>query len=321
MFQEAKEFIKSFNFNGNEYSRITELTDVPVGFSVQRPYPKDTMFIPAIAQNGDPDSVALFHVVYLLEKKQSNLDQIPILIEVNHHSRYLNNHFDYDYEEKDCPTQKSVQDRRQSIQPLDAESKGDYFYDHTIQQFIDRDQKHYSGIEILNQLFDIHLSTTRPYRGFLIRMKMRFIQRSTSLFEYILSSLKWVQKNVFGRTLVEPNDFSSFFKGYPKEYVKLISEDSMTILGYRASKLAVVIFGLVGCFGSFIYLLTGSEITLINRLFKNTFFGLCFSITILWLIDIPFVKIIRLLLNFTIWLRRITSFRRVRVRKTLGIYR
>ena len=344
MFQEANELVKCFDFgDAKQYCSVTELKDVPVGFSVQRAYPTDTLFRTAIRKNVEsetvesengkpeklestnpenlqPDTVALIHVVYLPRKDHATQDRVPVFVDVNRHSRYLANHFDYDFDDPECPTQESVKESRRSVQPVNIESHEEYCFDHTINGFVDKAGRQVSGTQMLDELFEIHMATTRPVRGLLLRLKLTLKHSSTSVFEYITVLLKWILRHVFGRTLVEPTDFSAYFKGYPKDSLRLISEDTMTILGYRASKHAVVTFGLLGCFGSVFYICLGYNLPQVSRLFSNAFFGLCFSITLLWLLDGPVVQMIRLKMNLVIWLRSVIMFRSTQIRKTAGLY-
>ena len=64
-FKNAQELIDAFGITNNpNYSGITELTDRKAGFSIQRNYPNDILYIPLVSKDGEVDSVALIHVVY-----------------------------------------------------------------------------------------------------------------------------------------------------------------------------------------------------------------------------------------------------------------
>lgn len=64
-FNNPQELIDAFGIADNsDYTDVTHLTDRKIGFSVQRKYPDDILYIPLVNGNGLPDTVSLIHVVY-----------------------------------------------------------------------------------------------------------------------------------------------------------------------------------------------------------------------------------------------------------------
>jgi len=84
-----------------------------VGFSVKREYPENIRFKPAKTKSGKDDVIALFKVTYGDPKytdKPFNPERVPILIIISivRWSIYKNSHFDYCYDDNDCPTAESL---------------------------------------------------------------------------------------------------------------------------------------------------------------------------------------------------------------------
>jgi hypothetical protein len=319
MFSDPQELKTAFGL-GAEYEKYTMLNDVPVGFSIQRRYPDNCGFKSAFDKEQKPDTYQLVHVVYSPIESTGDTPKVPLHIDVNRHSRYLARHFDYDYNDPECPTPESVRDSRASLQPLNISSHDEYFYDHERKCFTDSQNECLSGADVLDRLLDIHLSTTKAVSGLLLRWKIATHARSVSWFDLVAKIVKEILGRAFGRTVVEPDTYSAMLQGYGRESLRLVTEDSMSILGFRASKNAVVIFGLTGLVSSAAYVWIGSPFHGVNRLFGNTLFGLFFSISALWFLDGPAVQALRLMLNLAIRLQRRTIFRRTNIKKTVGLY-
>ena len=64
-FDNTQELIDAFGIADSEsYVDVTPLTDRKVGFSVQRKYPDDILYVPLVNREGEDDTVSLIHVVY-----------------------------------------------------------------------------------------------------------------------------------------------------------------------------------------------------------------------------------------------------------------
>lgn len=111
-FENTDEFLAVFKLNeDSRYERATNLLNEKIGFSVQRTYPPEFRYKPPKLKNGEPDTVALIYVSYdyprtNVENEGSQL--VPVAFRIVKHSRYIAQHFDYNFEDEDCPTEESV---------------------------------------------------------------------------------------------------------------------------------------------------------------------------------------------------------------------
>jgi len=130
-FNSTEEFLKLFSIgNGSSYSSPTILTDRKVGFSIRRNYPKDIRYIPPKTKDGKDDTVALIHIVYTHpteSKGEFDSHRVPIMVEIGTHSLYRANHFDYDFNDPDCPTEESLHVSKSTPQPIALNFIGDFF--------------------------------------------------------------------------------------------------------------------------------------------------------------------------------------------------
>ena len=116
----------------DKYEHYTPLKDTKVGFSVQRKYPNSIRYRPPVTKEGSPDVFALIHVFCLHPHESANTifpERIPVVLKITSHSRYLNNRWDYDYADPECPTKESFELSRQSPKPVPLEELDEYFYD------------------------------------------------------------------------------------------------------------------------------------------------------------------------------------------------
>ena len=125
-FNSADDLIDAFSFRDDErFEKITSLGNRKVGFSVQKKYPEDIRYRPPKKKGGADDTFALFHVVYTHPDEASvsieNKDKIPLIITIVPYSRYRGNHFDYNFEDPECPTEKSLEESKASPRPVDLE--------------------------------------------------------------------------------------------------------------------------------------------------------------------------------------------------------
>jgi hypothetical protein len=113
------DFIEAVGTLPKEYFDLTKFREPHVGFSVQRRYPPNVRFAPAVLRTGEPDTVVLLHVVLEIDRIDSASSRIPILVRASKFSQYLSNHFDYDFSNNDSPTEESLKASRNSPQPID----------------------------------------------------------------------------------------------------------------------------------------------------------------------------------------------------------
>ncbi|MFZ3138911.1 MAG: hypothetical protein WA126_16140 [Thermodesulfovibrionales bacterium] len=155
-------FLRLFDLIEPPYMDIKIFQDKYIGFSVKREYPKNIRFKPAKTKSGKDDVVALIKVTYgdpKITDKPFNPERVPIIISIIRWSIYKNNHFDYHYEDNDCPTEESLIRMNASSPPENLDSYDEYFYSHTLNQFITNKGKSITGKQILDKIFEEHINT------------------------------------------------------------------------------------------------------------------------------------------------------------------
>jgi len=162
-----------FNFDSSpEYQEFHSFSK-EVGFSVQRRYPEYSNFAPPKKRDGSPDTFALIRIRYSPEQvTNENQNLVPISVAIGTHSRYILNHFDYDFTDDDCPTEESVLASKRTPRPLELIFLKDYFFDHKKNTFVDQNGKEIEGIEILNHYYELHLATIDKFKGKVLKWKM-----------------------------------------------------------------------------------------------------------------------------------------------------
>jgi len=290
-FNSADELINAFDIKNNvNYEKITPLNDCKVGFSTQRKYPTHIRFHPPKKENGDDDTVALIHVVYKhpneYKSQKENDYKIPFIIEIVTYSRYRSKHFDYNFEDEDCPTKESIEKSKLTPQPIDLNYNNEFFYDHRSEIFVDVNGNIISGIEILDKVFKDHCNTVHLFKGLRFKVKLKSQSLLINFLSLLVNVSIWKLNYFFGRTLDKGDSFSAYLKGYKKENLKKLSTDSLNIFGYNTARRVVILFCSLVVAGYVLYFIFGIENGYIKRIFSNNFLALTHSIFILWFLDV-----------------------------------
>lgn len=314
-FQSAGEFVQLFGLTSDgHYKNFTRLIDRRVGFSVTRSYLTDLLFKPGMTKGGDPDSVALMHVVYTHpdeSRRPFRPEKVPVVVTITTHSLFLSRNLDYNFSAPDCPTPESVQASRKSIRPLGLDSWDEFHFDHNTDTFYNDMGRQHTGVEILDSLFEKHCNTARRLKGLSVRTRIRshaVVARGLGLAIDLIPKFLGV---LFGRKLRKsPGSFVEL-SGYPKEALVLLSDDTLNLFGYKASKNVVVTFAGLVSVSALLYTGFGAgESLFLKRLFSNPLFPTCIGIFVLWLMDSPMPRFLFLLLNACIRLRKRLWFAR-----------
>ena len=311
----AEEFKKFFDLK-DEYERFTILNDVPVGFSVQRKYPIENFrYYPPKNRDGTDDTVALFHVIYKKPKSNDNLiiSKVPIILRVSTFSRYRNEHFDYDFDDDNCPTKESIEKSNNTPQPIDIENENTYYFDHNLNRIVDGTNSVFSGKKLLDEIYNKHINTVHLVKGLKIRTKIKTKSKFIYLLKVFINILTWILKKGFGRTLDEKNNLNLYLHGYKKEDFKKLTTDSFEIFNYKASRGIIIIFcGIV----ILLYLARyffNLKFNYLTKVSSNQFVLLVHSIFFLYLLDVIIPNIIFFLLNRVIKYRTRLLFKKTKV--------
>ncbi|MGR8999518.1 MAG: hypothetical protein ACU88J_10790, partial [Gammaproteobacteria bacterium] len=306
--------IDAFGITKNpNYSRITELTDRKVGFSIQRNYPNDILFIPLVSKNGEVDSVALIHVVYSHPSKDSpefNSLKVPLIVRITNHSRYLSNHIDYDFEDPESPTRESIERTKSTPTPLELDYYEEYFYDHHAKTFLAKDHEPLTGEKLLDRVFDAHCSTSHKTKGKGIRRKLWFQDWVVGVLAAIISLFKWLLIYLFGRTVDDSEKYFAYLEGYDRKSFKKLSTESLDVFGYKASRAVIILFCVLI---SVLYATTYFNCyhpPYLESIFKNNFLALTHSLLMLWILDVVIPEVLFQLINLVTKVRTKIAFKK-----------
>lgn len=234
------------------------LNDAPAGFSVQRNYPKDIKFKPATTASGKDDSIACIWVVYESKKQSSKNLPVPIRFRIALMSKYRTRHvFDDDDFDPEKPTKASLTISHSTSQPIELNLREGYFYDPHTGGLVDDQGNSVRGVDALNEIYQAHCDTVHPLRGLRIRSKQAAHSFSRGVLDRLIDGSKWCLKNLFGRTLNERTDRSSYFDGYKGQDFGKLPEDCIEVFGYKVPKRVLGLFIVVAAFT--VYLLFPAE--------------------------------------------------------------
>lgn len=219
------------------------------GFSIKRDYPVDLAYKPPLTVSGDPDVVALIHVIlgYVTDDDKK---RTPLFIHIRSFSKYLENKRDYDFDNKDCPTRISVENSKHTRKPLTLENTTDYYLDGN-NTVINKKGDQVRVNDILDTIFNEHCETTHWLKGVKIRAKINMGSRIAKLFYYLEIAIQYLLKTICGR-VIEPSRVRIFGK-YEKEDMKLLKTEYIEIFGYKASLNVITTFCVIVIFSYILF--------------------------------------------------------------------
>lgn len=315
--QNSEELLRAFGAIQSEgFINPTFLTDTKVGFSVQKDYPTNINYSPARTESGVPDNVAAIWVVYDSKAEKNGGELIPIRLRIANMSKFRAKHWDYDYENPDCPTESSIKESLKSTQPLELDAIGEYFYNTKTDKLVDSSQKEVSGTNILTHIFDVHCDSVQPIKGLKLRTIYNSHKALRASFDHVVDALTWILKNIFGRTLDERPDRMTYLHGYLPEDCKKLEAESIVVAGYRASKPIVFVFALIVALVCF-YLFPVKEHTYPSDLISSDYLLIVHSILLLVILDVAIPRLLFRLLNLVIKCRRI--YLDSRIKASMGL--
>jgi len=294
------------------------MEDNPIAIYILTEYPESLMFVPAVTKSGSPDSQVLIQVVY--HGGEAGDGKVPISANVHLSNRYMYNHLDYNFDDENCPTEESVKASKKSVQPIDIRSTGEYFFDHGQGKFIDTKGRVLDGKSLVSELVGIHTGNAMRFRGAILRARLGWRQALAGLFGKLAGFALWFMRRILGRTFERTREYALFDSGFRKGDLKKTSLDKLKILGWEASKSAVLLYGFVG---------TGIGIgdaycwftwRAIDGITSSNMSALGFTIVFLWFVDGPLVDGFRWLINGLIACERKCRFEPKAITKTLGIF-
>lgn len=152
---QTKKFAELFNSNYDVFPWIDQ--DV-VGLSILKEYPVNGLFKPAKDTTGKNDSVAMVRLGYKPNSKEAD----QLIVSIHKSSRYLFDHNNYDFNDKKSPTIDSLNESKNSVQPIDLEDVTRFQFHHKEEKIYDLENKKYIfPKELVEEIFEQHIETLR----------------------------------------------------------------------------------------------------------------------------------------------------------------
>lgn len=302
--QETKEFIDIFKFSSQE-EVIPWINKDSIGFSVIKEYPEKSSFVPAKNAEGKMDSVTLIKIGY----DNENNAKVPLRVNIHKASRYLlNGHWNYNYEDKNSPTEESLKESKESKQPIDLEDLSRYIFNTTTKKLFDKEKNKYiSPKEIIEDIYETHLQTLKN-RSF--RAKMAIKNNISSFVDPINRTLKWTNFFLFGKQLKETSNFSTgIFQTYAYSDLISLTTEKTKILGSdfpvtnQTARTFVVILVFIFLINYFLKFDIFGLVNILNESSKNSLFLAALIAVMLYIFDRVLPNFILFLINCFIKLR------------------
>lgn len=307
-FDNVDDFLSLFEIDKSVYAKPVILSDRKIGFSIKRNYPEDIRYKPPKNKKNEDDTVALIHVVYAHPSEfKGSFDpkKVPIILRIGPHSLYLSNHFDYNFDDENSPTEKSLTESKSTPKPIALDYLDEIFFNHEEGVFFDNRNNKFTGNQLLDKIFEEHCNTVHALKGFKFRSQIRFKSIIIMIISWVISACPYILKNLFGRTIEEENvRLASVFEGYKDSDLKKLSTDSLNIFGYKASRSVIITFCFLVFIGYTIQYLFHPWPKYIVKIFSSNFFAITHTILFLWVLDVISPKILFRFLNFLIRVRK-----------------
>jgi len=241
--EDSESFLKLFgSLKTHGFTDPVFLSDTKVGFSIRKRYPQDIRYKPAQNKTGDDDNVACIWAVYDQSRKKETEVIVPIRLRIATMSLYRSKYwFDEDDDAPEKPTSESLAISRDSPQPIELSLTG-YFYDASNGYLVDEHKKKVLGYKILEELFQAHCNSVHPILGLKRQAQTAVHKISRQSLDYLVDTIKFLLKQVFGRTLVEPLTRSAYYEGYRFEDLGKLDDDSVDLFGYKITKRILFLF-------------------------------------------------------------------------------
>ena len=241
-------------------------------------------------------------------EKPLDLGRVPVQVHVAKISLYRSKHFDYDFDDDESPTQDSLEVSASTPKPIGLDYSNDFFFDHHRSTFIDEKGKTLNGIDLLNRVFTEHCNTVHWLWGLRLRVKRSTKSKLVELISALITFLRFIMKQAFGRTLEERDSISASTRGYKREALKKLGEDSLKVVGYKAAKPVIILFCGVVIMGSLWRYSCGSNGGYLGYVASSNFLSVIHGLFLLWFLDVVIPNLLFWSVNGLIKLRIIVIF-------------
>lgn len=193
-----------------------------VGFTVLRDYPLSSSFVPVLTKEGKQDTKVMIRLGH--SKTAPDGNQIKLYATATKFSKYLSEHFRYDFDDDtNSPTKESIDQSTKSSQPVDLEENDRYLLDPATSKVTDtRNGKIVTISQIIDDLYNQHIQTIDGPHAVYFKTKIKAKSLLFSVPYGLKPKLIWINDFLFGKILAQPSDFrKGFFEPY--DYKDLIS--------------------------------------------------------------------------------------------------
>ena|GEM_PF-1142976 len=306
------DLIRLFGFEEeNEiYYDIIKLIDGACGFSVKRNYPSNIHYYVPRTKDGTPDVVCLFHIIYNYPKQNCEVEdpgKVPIAIRVSLSSKYVEDHLDYNFDDKDCPTEESLNLSKKTriFRPRSLSLEDKYFFDHRSNLLKDHKGQEFNIFDILNLIFNEHIKSSKKRKLYFFRdlgkiNPIKMIQKSRrALIKKEIEFLKWILSTIWGRTIIAKDEpFTIFKKKYHMDELRRLKTEKISILGCEASKNVIIFFCVLVFLTYLCCVIFSFYPKFLRNILKSNFLSIVFVIISIWILDYFIPNLILILLNF-----------------------
>jgi hypothetical protein len=269
------------------------------GFSIVRDYPIGCRFVSAVTHNGNTDSKVLIKIGF----SHIDIDQdkkVTLFVSASKASKYLlDNHFRYNFEDENSPTEESLKKSDKSSQPVNLTENKRFVFNLVNQTIYDKNKKENISLKnIVNYIYKLHSDTANLKGTLLLKSKMKsrdvlaFLTTGTLvlLWDGLSQIGKKIEKNTPGGLPLDRDNFyliSTQSKYTRKDLVSIPDDQKISLSGsdYKISiKATVLLASIVVLLFLYNYYLPSSFKSLFplflkyknNQLFLGSFLILCY---------------------------------------------
>lgn len=262
---ENEVFISKFNPDYYGFFGLTRFTDTKIGFSLKK------------TLAGREDEGVTLLSIYVPNKifEQADILNKPLSINLT-------------YGKEAEGGGVIIRDHHKFSDPIDLRSVNEYYYNISTGKFFKKD-KEITADQILKEIYELHIRSTKLVRGLRIRIKLGFFRMLskgiTNLYKFISNIFSFILKMVSGITYKYDIEKFQPFKTPSPEKLEPPNGVKVNFLGYNASPQCIMFYATFH-FIIFVILYFKQYIPdLLVAVFKNTFLILIYVMMSLIFVD------------------------------------
>lgn len=210
-------------------------------------------------------------------------------------------------------------------EPVDMESRNEYFYDIN-EQNLYRKNKEINACQLINGIYELHIKSTELFKGFFLRMKIRFWRVVLkTLFKlisevfynllFIISGNRYKYESFLEREILNDRVIKSKWPEQEglKEKEELRESKKFRFFDYEASSWSIIFYCSLhlGIYAYFMYI--GYKPLILAILVQNNFLILVYVVVSLWSIESVMPKILMFLIKYFSKLSDHSSYRKIKL--------